>query len=152
MSDDPSINRTRLFSIVFALLVILTAISFAVANSSIMDEPVKGWLAMMVISVAKAMLVIIFFMHLKWETNWKYVLTIPAAVMSCLLVLILIPDIGNRTDQYSEERKKFAAYELSVDEVDSSSHQQQGPEPKEAGNGENVEGAPVKTDVSEKND
>lgn len=67
---------------------------------------------MMLISVAKALLVIIFFMHLAWETNWKYVLTIPAAVMSALLVLILIPDIGNRTNSYSEEREKFAAFEL----------------------------------------
>lgn len=115
MSDDPNVNRTKLFTIVFILLVILTGISFGVANSSIMDEPVKGWLAMMIISVAKALLVIVFFMHLKWETNWKWVLTIPAAVMSTLLVLILIPDIGNRTDSYSAERQKFAAYELQID-------------------------------------
>lgn len=116
MSGEHHANRTRLFTIVFVLLVILTGISFAVANSSIMEQPVKGWIAMMVISIAKALLVIIFFMHLRWETNWKYVLTIPAAVMSSLLVLILIPDIGNRTETYSAERQKFAAYELDVDE------------------------------------
>ena len=113
MSDEQHVDRTRLFSIVFIILVVLTGISFAVANSSIMDQPIKGWLAMMVISVAKALLVIIFFMHLCWETNWKYVLTIPAAVMSTLLVLILIPDIGNRTETYSSEREKFAAFELN---------------------------------------
>jgi hypothetical protein len=71
---------------------------------------------MMIISIAKALLVIIFFMHLKWETNWKYVLTIPAAVMSCLLVLVLIPDIGNRTQSYSAERQKFGAFELKIKE------------------------------------
>ena len=37
---------------------------------------------MMAVSCTKAMLVIMFFMHLKWEANWKWVLTVPASVMS----------------------------------------------------------------------
>lgn len=109
MSDHEHVNRTKLFTVIFAILLGLTVLSFAVANSSLMDQPVRGWSAMLIISVAKAMLVIVFFMHLKWESNWKFVLTIPAAVMSALLVLVLIPDIGNRTENYSEERQKFAA-------------------------------------------
>lgn len=124
MSEEHHVNRTKLFTTVFALLVILTAISFGVANSSLMDQPIKGWLAMMLISVAKALLVIIFFMHLAWETNWKYVLTIPAAVMSALLVLMLIPDIGNRTETYSAEREKFAAFELEGAAIPSDSNTQ----------------------------
>ena len=35
---------------------------------------------MMAVSCTKAMLVIMFFMHLLWEANWKWVLTIPASV------------------------------------------------------------------------
>ncbi|MDG2468000.1 MAG: cytochrome C oxidase subunit IV family protein [Pirellulaceae bacterium] len=126
MSDSHYVNRTKLFSIVFFLLVGLTAISFAVAGSALMDQPVRGWTAMMIISCAKALLVIIFFMHLKWESTWKYVLTIPAAVMSTLLVLILIPDIGNRTDDYAPTRQKFAASDLnshqSSDDTDAIHH------------------------------
>ena len=38
----------------------------------------------------------LFFMHLIWEADWKYVLTIPASIMSVFLVLALIPDIGMR--------------------------------------------------------
>ena len=64
---------------------------------------------MMAVSCAKAMLVILFFMHLMWEANWKYVLTIPSAMMSIFLLLMLIPDIGRRTDRYSEERWLYAA-------------------------------------------
>lgn len=112
MSDHTHVNRTKLFVVIFAILLGLTILSFGVANSSLMDQPVRGWTAMLVISVAKAMLVIVFFMHLKWESNWKFVLTIPAAVMSALLVLVLIPDIGNRTKSYSNDRQKFAAYEV----------------------------------------
>ena len=35
------------------------------------------WAFMMAVSCTKAMLVILFFMHVKYEANWKYVLTIP---------------------------------------------------------------------------
>lgn len=108
MSDDHQTDRTGLFTTIFIALVVLTGLSFLVANSSLMEQPLRGWAAMMIISIAKAMLVILFFMHLKWESNWKFVLTIPAAVMSALLILILIPDIGNRTQHYSAEREKFA--------------------------------------------
>jgi cytochrome c oxidase subunit 4 len=55
------------------------------------------------------MLVILFFMHLKWEANWKYVLTIPAMMMSVFLVCMLIPDVGMRQKKYSEERLIHAA-------------------------------------------
>jgi cytochrome c oxidase subunit IV len=33
---------------------------------------------------------------LKWEANWKWVLTVPASLMSLLLVLALIPDVALR--------------------------------------------------------
>jgi cytochrome c oxidase subunit 4 len=52
-------------------------------------------------------------MHLKWEANWKYVLTIPASIMGLFLLVMLIPDIGNRTRRYSEIRwDKAAEYKL----------------------------------------
>ena len=87
-------------------LLVLTFISFAEGGSHTLRENAPGvmWAAMMAVSCAKAMLVILFFMHLKWEANWKYVLTIPASIMSMFLVLMLIPDIGFRTRHYSEER------------------------------------------------
>ena len=95
---------------VFVSLCVLTAISFAVGNSDTMRRtPVVMWSMMMAVSCAKAMLVILFFMHLKWEANWKYVLTIPASLMSMFLLLMLIPDIGLRVQRYAEERFLYAA-------------------------------------------
>lgn len=64
---------------------------------------------MMAVSCTKAMLVILFFMHLKWEANWKWVLTIPASMMSLLLVLALVPDVGRRMNYASRERLINAA-------------------------------------------
>ncbi len=69
---------------------------------------------MMAVSCTKAMLVILFFMHLKWEANWKWILTVPASLMSLLLVLALVPDIGLRFIETthsspSQQRLTFAA-------------------------------------------
>ncbi len=108
-NQDPSENsNTRVFLFVFLMLCVLTGLSFWVANSYLMENKVVGWAAMMLVSVAKALLVILFFMHLWWERAWKYVLTIPALFMGVLLVLLLVPDVGYRYMTYSKERRENA--------------------------------------------
>lgn len=95
---------------VFIALLVLTAMSFAAGSSEwIMSTPAVGWTIMLAISCCKALLVMLFFMHLIWEANWKYVLTIPASIMSVFLLLMLVPDIMGRTRYYSEERWLRAA-------------------------------------------
>lgn len=103
------------YVMVFVALCVLTAFSFAVGNSQTLRENSPGtmWAMMMAVSCAKAMLVILFFMHVLWEANWKYVLTIPASMMSMFLLLMLVPDIGRRTAHYSEERWLYAAEPVS---------------------------------------
>lgn len=108
--DDHSHGGTGTYLTVFGCLVALTATSVILAQSSLMDtSPGVAWAGMMAVSCGKAMLVIMFFMHLKWEANWKYVLTIPAMMMSVFLVCMLVPDVGRRQRMYSEERWTFAA-------------------------------------------
>lgn len=101
-------SHNGVFVIVFVMLCVLTGISFWIANSHLMDNKFVGWGAMMAVSAAKAMLVILFFMHLWWEKTWKYVLTIPAFIMGVLLVMLLVPDVGFRTQTYSNERRANA--------------------------------------------
>lgn len=102
------------YLIVFLALLGLTIASFATgslfAGAEGVDPATKtvGWAVMMAVSCAKALLVMLFFMHLIWEANWKYVLTIPATVMSLLLVMALVPDVGRRYRNYSEERMRYA--------------------------------------------
>lgn len=98
------------YMFVFGGLIVLTIMSFWIGNSDLKNQsPAAAWAGMMAVSCGKAMLVILFFMHLKWEANWKYVLTIPAMMMSIFLVLMLVPDVGMRTLRYSEERIIHAA-------------------------------------------
>jgi len=92
---------------VFAALCALTTVSFFTTTNwwqSHFDHKVS-WSLMMAVSCTKALLVILFFMHVKYEANWKYVLTIPAAMMSIFLILMLVPDVGNRNRTMADEYK-----------------------------------------------
>ncbi len=50
--------------------------------------------AVLAVAVAKAQFVMRYFMHLKFEGAWKYVLLLPTAILACGLPLALAPDIG----------------------------------------------------------
>ncbi len=105
------------YLMVFGALCVLTGASFFTYSSywPFHDTPAVGWTFMMAVSCTKALLVMLFFMHLKWETSWKYVLTIPASVMALFLLLALIPDIKWRYDTViggrtvSQEQLRFLA-------------------------------------------
>lgn len=46
------------------------------------------------IASAKAISVMLYFMHLKFERNWKYVLLAPTIILAIGIPLALLPDIG----------------------------------------------------------
>jgi cytochrome c oxidase subunit 4 len=96
---------------VFIALCVLTSASFFTYSDywPFPNQPKIGWAFMMAVSCTKAMLVILFFMHVKYEASWKYVLTIPAGFMSIFLILALVPDIGMRGRWASEEREQLMA-------------------------------------------
>ena len=97
---------------VFVALCVLTACSFWTYSDlwpSALEAPAIKRAFMLAVSCTKALLVILFFMHLKWEANWKWVLTIPALMMSIFLMLVLVPDIGLRMRHASLERLEYAA-------------------------------------------
>ena len=45
-------------------------------------------------AVAKATGVMLYFMHLKWERGWKYVLLAPTTILAIGFPIALMPDIG----------------------------------------------------------
>ncbi len=105
--DDHGLTQ---YVYVFIALCVLTGASFFTYSDlwPFHSTPQVGWAFMMAVSCTKAMLVILFFMHVKYEANWKYVLTIPAGFMSLFLMLMLVPDVGLRRRMYSEERLFYA--------------------------------------------
>jgi len=114
-----------LYLTVFVALCVLTTCSFWTYSDlwpSALDSPTIKRVFMISVSCTKAMLVILFFMHLKWEANWKWVLTIPALMMAIFLMLVLVPDIGLRMRHASYERLEYAA------ELPAEPDEAQGPE------------------------
>jgi cytochrome c oxidase subunit 4 len=113
--EDHGHGGVAKYLIVFAALCVLTGASFFTYTDywPFKDEKQITWAFMMAVSCTKAMLVIMFFMHLLWEANWKWVLTIPASFMSIFLMLMLVPDIGWRQNngfaRYSDDRLLYAA-------------------------------------------
>lgn len=104
--DDHAHGGIGKYLAVFAALCFLTTMSFLTYSAAWpwRDQPQVGWAFMMAVSCTKALLVVLFFMHVWWEANWKYVLTIPAAMMAIFLVIMLVPDIGMRNRMVSQER------------------------------------------------
>ena len=109
--DHESHGGTKQYMMVFVALCVLTTMSFFTYSSywPFHSTPAVGWVFMMAVSCTKAMLVMLFFMHLMWEASWKYVLTVPASIMSMFLCLSLVGDVGQRTRYYQEERWIYAA-------------------------------------------
>lgn len=51
-------------------------------------------LGLVVMALTKAVLVAMYFMHLKYEGRWVYLMVVPACLMAVILVVALVPDIG----------------------------------------------------------
>lgn len=77
---------------IFFVLCACTALSviFDVVHLS---KPITIVLVMSV-AITKALCVMMFFMHLKFEGNWKFVLLAPTTILAIGLPLALFPDIG----------------------------------------------------------
>lgn len=77
---------------IFGILCVCTALSvvFDVIHLN------KAITIVLVLSVAvtKALCVMMFFMHLKFEGNWKFVLLAPTTILAIGLPLALYPDVG----------------------------------------------------------
>ena len=78
---------------VFIALCVFTAISVV---TDVIHIPSRAVLAVIVlaVAVAKALCVMAFFMHLKFERNWKYVLLAPTIILAMGIPLALLPDVG----------------------------------------------------------
>lgn len=82
------------YTAIFGLLCVCTGLSivFDVSKES-MSKPV---LILLILGVAlcKATFVLLYFMHIRFERAWKYVLLAPTAVLACALPFALAPDIA----------------------------------------------------------
>ncbi len=92
MSHDSHATHHVNYLAIFLVLCCCTALS-VVFDVLHFAKPVTIVLVFAV-AVAKALCVMMFFMHLKFEGNWKYVLLAPTTILAIGLPLALMPDIG----------------------------------------------------------
>ena len=85
IENDKHIVRTRTFVLVWAALLLLTALTVAAAGLHLGAASV---LVPLLIASAKAVLVLWFFMHLKYERRlFKLMLLVPIVTLTFILVL-----------------------------------------------------------------
>jgi cytochrome c oxidase subunit 4 len=85
------------YGLVFAALCVCTALSWLIDEAGgrgFIDS--KRMIAVLVLAIAaaKALFVMMYFMHLKFEGKWKFVLLLPTFILACGLPLALAPDVG----------------------------------------------------------
>lgn len=78
---------------VFIALCVLTAFSVGFDLISFENKAVTVVLVL-AIAAAKASCVLLFFMHLKFEGGWKYLVLAPTTILALGLPMALWPDIG----------------------------------------------------------
>jgi len=74
-------------------LCVFTAIS-VVADLLHLSNHYALCVIVLAVAVAKALCVMMYFMHLKFERAWKYLLLAPTTIIALALPVSLRPDIG----------------------------------------------------------
>jgi len=88
--DDHQVN----YMIIFFALCGFTALS--VVSDVAKNMMSYGTLIVVVLAIAsaKAACVMLYFMHLKFEGNWKFIILAPTTILAIGLPLSLMPDVG----------------------------------------------------------
>ena len=95
MADNHEAHAHPPYKFIFLLLCGFTALSW-IADELKDHMPNAAVLAIVVLAIAvmKATCVLLYFMHLKFERAWKYILLAPTTILAIGLPLALLPDIG----------------------------------------------------------
>ena len=111
MAHEEHTDHHAPYFAVFIALCVCTGLS---ALADIFDiRSAFGYLGLVVIvfsiAVAKALFVMVYFMHLKFEGRWKFVLLAPTIILAIGLPLALLPDIGVHYYTETATQKQFHA-------------------------------------------
>ena len=112
--DEGPASHAR-YGLVFAALCVCTLLSVA---TEVVPLPGRAVLVAVVFAVAtaKALFVLVYFMHLKFEGRWKYLLLAPTFLLAGGLVLALLPDIGIHYYTVEADRTDAARTPVGIEE------------------------------------
>ncbi|MFM9965024.1 MAG: cytochrome C oxidase subunit IV family protein [Planctomycetaceae bacterium] len=106
MHDDHSQHAHPKYALIFGALCVFTLISI-MADVVELSYAVKV-IAVLSVATCKALCVLAWFMHLKFERAWKYVLLAPTTILALGLPLALMPDVGEH--YYTQEVPQLNDY------------------------------------------
>ena len=106
MHDDHAHHEHPKYAVIFGALCVFTLISI-MADVVQLPYGVKV-VAVLSVATCKALCVMAWFMHLKFERAWKYVLLAPTTILALGLPLALMPDVGEH--YYTQEVPQLDDY------------------------------------------
>ncbi|HEV2949334.1 MAG TPA: cytochrome C oxidase subunit IV family protein [Gemmataceae bacterium] len=85
----------KTYFIIFGALAVFTAVSFIV-NEAVRHDVLgtfAGFVLILGVAVCKAVLVGMFFMHLKIDWGRLYFVIVPVMLLAVMMIIVLLPDI-----------------------------------------------------------
>ena len=92
MADEHG-HGSKIYLIIFGILLLFTLLSF-IADVIEIEQKALLYIVVLGIACMKAMCVMMYFMHLKFEGKWKYAILLPTTVLALAIPFALAPDIG----------------------------------------------------------
>jgi cytochrome c oxidase subunit 4 len=107
MTEELEVESHAPYMRVWAVLAVMTGLEYFYALI-FKDHMLLLVLGLVSMALFKACLVGWYFMHLKFEKAWVYILIIPACIMAALLTLALYPDMAMKPVEDAEEAAEEA--------------------------------------------
>lgn len=85
----------KTYFVIFGALAIFTAVSFIV-NEAVRHDVLgvyAGFVLILGVAICKAVLVGMFFMHLKIDWTRLYFVIVPVMLLAVMMMVVLLPDI-----------------------------------------------------------
>jgi cytochrome c oxidase subunit 4 len=87
--------NVKLYLVIGSALAVFTVVSFVV-NALVQGKtltPQVGFVIILGVAVVKAVLVAMFFMHLKYDWGRVYFMVVPVLILGTMFMIVLLPDI-----------------------------------------------------------
>ena len=96
LQHEHSQSHVRIYLKVFVALLVFTILEYFYAKfaSRFQFHIALLILGLMSLAIIKAALVGMYFMHLKFEGRWVYLMLIPAGILALVFITALTPDIA----------------------------------------------------------
>jgi cytochrome c oxidase subunit 4 len=87
-AHGPSVQA---YLVIFGALCVFTLVSFVV-NALFPPHSMTALFIILAVAVCKATLVVMYFMHLKYDWPKVYFIMVPVVILAVMMMIVLLPD------------------------------------------------------------